>query len=236
MNCRRLASYWEQLLHVLAGLLGVVVKPPIVAPPFMSMTLAICDPSGFRPVRFTFTSLLLDGDSIISELLVLVSAMALMLYVFVIVGSLDAVNTSVAFPMLIDGRLKGVAFVFISVTVLPLTTHCEAFKPRFAHVDAPPMDTGPAIGEGDGIGGVGSCMVCGSCNGAPPATVAAPVSVNAVLATPPLFVQLPTPVIGEDRLPLTSTCPWMVRFPFVPTSPPVLNSVGAAFPVIPDES
>src|SRR5262245_29237913 len=78
-------------------------------------------------------------------------------------------------------------------------------------------------GVSAGVFGVGNWTVCGSFRGAPPSTVATPVEVSAVLATPPLFVQEPTPVMGDDRLPLTSTCPWMSRLPFVPTSPPVLS-------------
>src|SRR5262245_17730966 len=191
MNCMRPASYCEQLLQVFAGLLGDVVKPPTSEPPDRLMTgSVIALPSGFLPVMLILTTELLDGDSIFMWLLVLLSEMASKLYAFVMVGSADAVSTSVTFGISIYGRLKGVESVFFSVTTLPLTLQFAAVRPRFAHVEAPPSETGPIIDDGAGMGGVGSWTSCGRWIIEPWAKVRE----HPVHAVTLPVVQLPTPV------------------------------------------
>ena len=49
-------------------------------------------------------------------------------------------------------------------------------------------------------------------------------------ASPHSVVHVPTPVFGVYKSPLTSTLPSIYRFPFVPTSPPLLLYVGVVLP------
>src|SRR6266566_7862692 len=124
----------------------------------------------------------------------------------------------------------------LTVIVLPLS---EQFVPRVnpSAAQAPVaelMFPGLVVGgAGDGSCGAGYETFPDNCTTLP-ATVALPVSVNASTA---LAVHVPTPVRGVYRFPCTSTWPPIVRFPFVPTLPPLADSVGepeAAFMV--DES
>ncbi len=97
-----------------------------------------------------------------------------------------------------------------------------ATNPAPAHVVLPLMLLLPVGGAGLGAAGVGNDTACGNCT-IPFVTVALPFWVSA--STAPLL-QVPTPVRGVDRDPLTTELPDSVRLPLVPTLPPEATVTG----------